>query len=315
MSEPIVTAASVWDLDATPATLEKTAESLRGLSRTTTSSQATVNSAARQVDGEGSWEGETAQAYQTHQTRLTNDLGELGKLTLSAAAALESVASVLRTSQNLLDEQRRKLSHVKATTSEGWVTFHPCDDAGAASVRKAVSEANEIRQWAEENIASNMAYCAVQQVLLGMIIGSWQPRALRIMDLNAGQGSGNGPRDKEGTDLEDIDDLGRTILRNNPNVVTVQEMFGGDAETLKTWLNEHTNGEWELHYAAASHKWQGDRLDNDSFGNAVLVRKGSGITSSEELPEVTLEEPGNFGLFGAGPEGRSMEGARITVGG
>jgi endonuclease/exonuclease/phosphatase family metal-dependent hydrolase len=142
---------------------------------------------------------------------------------------------------------------------------------------------------------------------------------VRVFNLNAGEGYENMSWDPtEGTDGRDMDDLARIILGTDADVVTLQEIFEGDLGRLKTYLELATGDEWQVHFGAAMHKYQTGEIPFwdggfDAFGNAVLVRTGHGIDNTNDLDEVTLAEPGAFGAFGGGGEGRSMKGAEIVT--
>lgn len=311
-------ASQMWDLEAAPASIEVGVNEMRALGARASSALATMDSAARLVDGEGSWEGDTAQAYQGHRRRLAADLGRLAELATSAAGALDVVASTLRSGQAMLDGLRAQVSTVPVTTSATGARFHPRDEAEAARVRDALAASREIRAWVDEQLALNEATFAGTREDIAAIIETWRPRTLRVLDLNIGQGHGNAIHDSRGTDPGEIDEIGQIIADQDANVVTLQEVFESDLGTLQMWLEENTGDDWDVHFSAAMHKYQFDDSvipdgEFDAFGNAVLVRRGDGVDSSTEVGETVLQDPGALGAFGGGAEGRSMEHVQIRL--
>lgn len=315
---PVWSASRVWDLEAAPASIEVGADEMRALGTRASSAQTTLDSAARLVDGEGSWEGDTAELYQDHRRRLAGDLGRLAELATSAAGALDAAASTLRSGQAMLDGLRAQVSTVPVSTSETGVRFHPRDEAEAARVRDALAASREIRAWVDEQLVLKEAAFAGAREDIAAIIESWRPKTVRVLDLNIGQGHGNAVHDSRGTDPGEMDEIGQIIADQDANVVTLQEVFSSDLETLRMWLEENTGDEWDVHFSAAMHKYQVDDSvipdgEFDAFGNAVLVRRGDGIESSTEVGETVLQEPGAFGAFGGGAEGRSMEHVEVRL--
>jgi uncharacterized protein YukE len=329
---PITAYQQTFDLGADPAALEAAAESVRGLGSEAVSARDTLDTAAGQVEAEGSWQGETADAFQGRRRRLGGDLGLVGDAASGAAETLEYVAAILRFGQAQLDEQRARLSAITSTEQaetsmhpsvpEGpRLVFEPGDEAEAALVSDAVRAAGEIRTRVDEQLETQAA--AFRRILTGATVpdplvgndpglaaisDTWRPRSVRVLDLNVGQGYGNVPwgwplGDEEagdGTDPGDIDEIGRIIANSDANVITLQEMFEGNAADLQNWLNENTDGEWRLHFENAQHKMQHDDSPNPwrnesgmhDFGNAVLVREGGGLGTPIEREPTELQEPG-----------------------
>ena len=58
----VYSADRVWSLEAAPASVEVAANEMRSLGTKASTARDTVDSSARMVDGEGSWEGDTADA-------------------------------------------------------------------------------------------------------------------------------------------------------------------------------------------------------------------------------------------------------------
>lgn len=319
MTPPPIVTADLWDLEASPATLEESAEAWRGLQTAAETAQDSVDQEARRVFGDAAWEGDTADAYDTHRSKLTGDIGQLAEAAGPIAQALDEIASTLRFNQEALDQERAALAGIPVTENEDGLTFRPQDDDQARRVNQAITAASDYRARVDEVLAAKKTDLETAKADLGDISQTWKPRTVRVLDLNIFQGGkGNKPWPHPdapmGTDRGDIDELGQLILDNGADVATHQEAFQGDMERLEEWLEDHTGDEWDLHFAAASHNWHhGDGVWDDSghepFGNAILVRRGGDIASSEELPEVVLREDGIV----SGPEGRSMEGASIEL--
>ncbi len=310
----IQVAGTLWDLDASPATLEAAAGDARARAFRAGSAQTVVDQSAAQLVGNEDWTGASADVYQRHRRKLTGDLGETEGRLRSVADALDYLASALSSGQSMLDDEWAKLAAVPRTAVRGNLSFDPVDEKQATLVRSAVDAATDIRARVDDAFAVTEPVFKTADRDLARIQKAWQPRSLRVLDLNIGQGFGNVPwpdSDREdGTDRGDIDDIGQVIAGSDANVVTLQEVFRGDLGRLETWLEANTGEEWDVHFAAAGSKVQWDGGGPQPFGNAVLVRHGEGITGSEELKETTLEKPG---FLGAGREGRSLEGARIHL--
>jgi hypothetical protein len=169
-----------------------------------------------------------------------------------------------------------------------------------------------------EQLAVHEAAFAGAREDLAAIVETWQPRSIRVLDLNIGQGFGNGVRDERGTDPGDLDEIGQIIQDSGANVVTMQEVFRPDAAEVARWLEENAGGEWDVHFAGASDKMQWDDSfipdgELHPFGNAVLVRRGGAIESSTEGAETTLESQGPLSPINVGAEGRSMQHVEVQL--
>lgn len=131
---------------------------------------------------------------------------------------------------------------------------------------------------------------------------------VRLLNLNVGMGHGNLPSDPDGTDIGQMDDIADIIVEQEADVVTLQEVFSQldievevDGERnvleLERMLEERTGQEWDLHYARTEDKFQYDDalwgFPGDTalrpFGNAVLVRRGSGVVSSQPVENTDLD--------------------------
>ncbi|HET6213289.1 MAG TPA: hypothetical protein VFE14_10500 [Micromonosporaceae bacterium] len=333
--DPITTYHQTFDLEADPAALEAAAESVRGLGGQALSASDTVNVAAGQIEVEGSWQGDTADAFQNHRRKLTGDLGLVGDGAGRAADTLEYVAAILRLGQARLDQVKATLAGIPVTVQpETWMhpsvpdgprlTYHPTDDAESTLVSDAISSAGDIRGYVDEQLAAQEA--ALRRILTGSAIpdpqvgndpgiaaisAAWQPQPVRLLDLNVGMGHGNTPglsklawwkhyHPDDGTDPGDINEIGQIIANSNANLVTLQEMFKEDSLDLVNWLNDNTDGGWELHFEAADNKVQFDDAMNpfsddsgfDDFGNAILVHRGGGLGDPVQRDPTVLQEPG-----------------------
>jgi uncharacterized protein YukE len=317
---PIWTASWVWDLEATPATLEGAAEHLRALGTASDSAQATVDAAARQVAGEGSWDGETASGYQSHRASLTGDLGGLADQLTSLADGLDTIAARLRTGQALLDELLGGLADIESTTSESGVRFHPEDGAQADRVQQALTAADEVRTWVDDLLVERTPGLRTVQDAIGSISRTWGPHNVRLLNLNIGSGADTDSGNPPGADRDEIDQIAGLINREGADVVTLQEVFEEDLDEMEEYL-ERDGSRWTVHYAEASHKRRGYTPGawSDSFGNAILVREGPVVASSEEIGEIKLDEEGDTApapeefATDTGPdgEGRAADHVRI----
>jgi hypothetical protein len=181
------------------------------------------------------------------------------------------------------------------------LTFEPKDPAEQALVSSAVAAAQEIRGYVDEQLATQAG--RLRAVLYGTsqydpshsgspslstISDQWKPRDVRVLDYNVGQGYKNTPWDDDGTESEEIPEVGRVIAGSGANVVTLQEMFHGDAKQLLKWLNENAGGGWEMHFEEATGKFQSDEVKYRDFGNVVLVRTGGDVGDPRQLPEVKM---------------------------
>ncbi len=311
-----ITTADVWNLHASPASLAEAAAVWRSLATTAQSAQEKVTAAAHSVLSTSAWEGEAADAYDEHQRKLTADLGELGTLATAAADALDAAAGVLRTAQDQLSQQLAALTATVPGSREGKeVVFHPADAAQATMVTVAIAAAEEVRSWVDEELVMKEGSFNRIQADLREISDIWAPKTVRVMNLNVGQGHGNAPGDTRGTDQGDVPRIARIIDHSGANIVTLQEVFGGDLDTLERELESRTGDEWDVHFAKASDKVQVSTEDSSrgvgpfgmpdffpdiptivpgqDFGNAVLVREGDGIESSELVDNLKLDVPGS----------------------
>ncbi|MGH3930323.1 MAG: hypothetical protein ACRDTF_10145 [Pseudonocardiaceae bacterium] len=304
-------------MKSSPAMLEELTDAWRGLQSAAETAQDTVDLETRRVFSYEAWEGDTADA---HRSKLTGDIGQFAGLARTMAQALEEVAGTLRFNQDALERERAGLAGIPVTENDDSLTFRPEDDEQARRINEAIAAARDFRERVDHVLVLKKAVFETAEADLRDISETWKPRTVRVLDLNIFQGGkGNKPWPMDdapkGVDHGDIDELGQLILDNRADVATLQEAFKGDMERLEQWLEDETGEEWDMHFAAASHNTQWDDAVgvegayNRPFGNAILVRRGGDIASSEELPEVVLREDGII----SGPEGRSMEGTSIEL--
>lgn len=346
--DPVVATSTIFDLGADPAALERVAEAVRTMGGQALTARDTVDTAARVIQDENAWEGDTADSFQTHRQRLTGDLGVVGDAATRAADALVGAAGVLRSGQARLDDEKGKLAGVAVTTSRvrspepgepavQILTFEPKDQAELALVSAAIAAAEDIRGDVDEQLGIQAG--RLRNILYGWsqydpthssppslrtVSDKWKPRDVRFLTYNVGEGYGNEPwfmpggkPADAGTDPGDIPEVGQVIANSGANVVGLQEMFRGDAERLLEWLNANTDGEWEMHFEPADTKLQFDDAKNpfgdDSgyrdFGNVVLVRKGGDVADPTHEPPVQLQDPD----WPTGPEGRVLQNTEVPL--
>lgn len=297
---PIWTSYQTWFLNADPESLVAAAEALRAVGSAAGSARDTVDLWALRVFGEGSWEGLTAEAYQDHRGKLSGDLTEFAASAGPAADALEQVAGVLRSGQMLLDTERDRLRDVPGLVLLTGPVYFPRDEPEAATVRHAVTAAEEIRSWVDGEIACQKPVLSGYASAFTAISDAWRPHRLRHANLNAGMGRG------AGTVRDNLDDLAATIAETDPDVITLQEVFEGNLhgqDGLLAQLEQETGGNWEVaSFAEAVRRdpadpeydgeWDPDNPGMQSFGNAVLVRTDGVVERTDDLPPIDVDQQG-----------------------
>jgi endonuclease/exonuclease/phosphatase family metal-dependent hydrolase len=93
-------------------------------------------------------------------------------------------------------------------------------------------------------------------------------------------------------------EIAQVIADEDVDVVTMQEMFGQDADDLERELRERTGDEWTVYFGEASEKpyWSDGfrpRGFNEPFGNAIAVRHGGNVETSEYVDTHKLDVPGS----------------------
>lgn len=156
--------------------------------------------------GGGGWSGDTADSYDEHQRRATAAMTALGE----DAGALDEVAHLLRVNQDALDEQRDRLAEVPVNRGTE-LTFNPEDSDQSQLVQEAIAAAGEIRLHVELQLLSHRTAFEEKLTRLSQLVEDWQPRTIRMVNLNVGQGYGNWFGDPDGTDPEDIGDIAQLI--------------------------------------------------------------------------------------------------------
>lgn len=289
----------LWDLNASPASLEELAGAWRSLREAASSAQDTVDQAAYRVFADEAWQGDTADTYDGHRRRLTGDVGELAERAGPVVDALEYLAGVLETNQELLHQERARLAEVPVTESGAGLIFRPNDEDQARAVNQAITAAHEIRSRVDEALAAKREDFQSAHTDLGQLSDTWRPRTVRMLNLNIGQGHGNVPLDSSGTDTGEMDEIAQIIADENADIVTLQEVFQRDLGTLESDLEERTGAEWEVRFEEASRKvqwddgWFGNDHFNEPFGNAVLVRRGDVIGDVAESDRIKLDVEGS----------------------
>ncbi|MQA86821.1 MAG: hypothetical protein GEV03_19865 [Streptosporangiales bacterium] len=295
-----VSTADLWDLQASPASLQELAAAWRSLRDAASSARDTVDQAAYRVFADEGWQGQTADSYDGHRQRVTGDVGKLAERAGPVAEALEYLAEVLRVNQDLLDQERARLADVPSTGSGENLVFHPRDEAQARLVKDAIAATHEIRRRVDQALTAKQADFQSAQTELTALGDAWQQRTARMLNLNVGQGYGNAPWDSGGTDPGDIDEIAQLIADEDADIVTLQEVFGRDLDNLQEELEERTGDQWEVRFEGASSKiqwdddWQGTFHPNEPFGNAVLVRTGDVIGGVGESDKVRLDVEGDW---------------------
>jgi uncharacterized protein YukE len=305
---PVQVDANLFDLKASPTTIEGAAQSWRRLQKATHSAQETTHHASTNVLRNG-WHGKTADAYDHHRRALTRDLDKLVERAGTIATTLDELAEVLRVNQEALLQQRERLAGIPVTGgsplppgvragSGSPLVFQPADAKQQKLVTDAIRAANEIRSHVDQRLVSKHATLVSAQTHLAALAETWQPRSITLLNLNMGQGHANSPRDTGGTDHGDIGSIANTIANSRANVVTLQEMMGQDTDDLERELRRRTGQNWKVHFGEASKKvYWGDgyvpRGFHEPFGNAIAVRTGDAIAGSEYVANHKLDPPGN----------------------
>ncbi|MEQ4301090.1 hypothetical protein ABNF97_06815 [Plantactinospora sp. B6F1] len=300
-----VAAADLWDLGASPGTLQEYAAAWRQAGQAAENAATTVGTAARQTLHEEGWAGDSADSYAAHQSRVTADLDAVAGAATSVADALDYLAGVLAFNQELLLTERGRLSGIRSTGQGADLAFHPADETQAALVRDSIASAREIRARVDDEIALKKATFSTAYGTLAAIEQTWRPRTIGMLNLNIGQGYKNEPFNSEGTDRGDMDLIAQIIAGSNVEVATLQEVFGSDVERLERELRERTGDDWTIYFGEASEKpYWSDGIRpvglHEPFGNAIAVRHGDAIAGSAHTDTIKLDVPGSV-VSGGGP--------------
>jgi endonuclease/exonuclease/phosphatase family metal-dependent hydrolase len=173
--------------------------------------------------------------------------------------------------------------------------------AGALQAGDRVTGLVPVITWAEQ--AARELHAAAQ-------VARRDGSTVRLFNLNIGQGAGNGPFNGKGTEPHEIMKIAELIAKGDADVATLQEVFKKDTDLLEQALEKLTGDDWTIYFGEASKKVQWDGASasvNEPFGNAIAVRRGSGVLSSEVTGgPIKLDAPGDDGT-----EGRSMMGVRV----
>jgi hypothetical protein len=327
---PIATS-NLWDLEADPARLEMVADTWRSLGTKAGSAEGKVNDAAQNVFSKEHWTGDTADAFNGYRKKLTTDVDLFGRWATNIADTLDITATTLRVQQGLLDDERKKLGAVSASTDLSGVTFHPKDAEQSSLVTGAISTAMEIRARVDEVLEEKRQDLKFYQDQFDPMAKQWKPRTVRLVNLNIGQGAGNSPGNSSGTDSEDISTIAQAITDQNADIATVQEVFKHDTFNLEEELESRTGDNWDVKFEEASTKYHanddwpiiGD-IAFAPFGNAVLVHEGDVIEGTGDSERIKLDVEGSkITIPPIGPgvggneiddgEGRSAAGVEVNI--
>jgi len=315
---PDITTTDLWNLHASTSAIGTAAGKWRELQSAATSVKDIIDAAAGSVVAEDSWTGAPADRYDDHRRKLTNDIEDAAELAGDVAAALDRILWTLAGAQNQLAEARESLN-VAATASGDRITFHPADDTQTAAVNAAINAANLIRAGVDEQLVLEESAFRRATSDIVDIKDSWRERTIRVANLNIGSGHDNNTlSDKQGVSPEEVDNLAERLAGQNPDIVTVQEVFEEDLGTLERELEERTGDEWNYHFTHAADKARitdvGSVLDilggdpggtlSEPFGNAILVREGEHIEGSETVDDdIHMSQEGD----GEGRSGLQVE--------
>ncbi|MGW5688710.1 endonuclease/exonuclease/phosphatase family protein [Nonomuraea sp. NPDC003754] len=299
----------LWDLEASPTQLEQLADAWRSVEKKVSFAENKVDTVVQSVFSKEEWTGETADAFNSYRKRLIGDVELCASCAGNVASVLDRMAAILRTNQSLLDDERKRLSAVPVTETMNGLTFHPKNSEQSGLVTTAVTTAKEIRSRLDERLREQREDLDFYKDQFAALTKQWKPRTVRMLNLNVGQGAGNGWRDKGGTDPGDIPAMARLIADQNPDIVTLQEVFKKDISPdgkidtvvdLKSELERITGDRWEVRFEEASKKYQasdsipilGDYF-HQPFGNAVLVREGDVVAGAGDGQKIKLDADGD----------------------
>lgn len=305
----------LWNLNASVEAIAEAARRWREVETACACAGEVVDSAARDVVAEDSWSGATADSYDAHRRRLTGDIEDFSGYAADVAAALERLAWTIGGAQGRLTEALAALG-VPHTREQGRIVFHADGAEAEAAVNAAITSANGIRAEVDEQLVLEEAVFTRTTSDVVEVKDAWREKTVRVVNLNIGSGNDrNTMGDKPGVGPEEVGDLGRFLAGQNPDIVTLQEVFESDLDSLREELERQTGDTWNVHYTEASRKARfGSPADvvggifdipgvltgdsetryNESFGNAVLVREGESIAGSTTVDDhIQLHERGD----------------------
>lgn len=299
----------LWKLEADPGVLETLAESWKAQVKQLSWAADTINAAANRVVGGDAWAGETAERYDQHRRKLVADLDDCAELAGRVGRALGECAQTLRHHELLLNTERLKLANIRSDSAGN---YYPANEQETKLVNEAIKVAKEIRNRLDQELQRQLSVFNKATAELNQWKGRWAGRNLRVLNYNIQQGGGgnNFWNRKPGHDPGDFGQLAQRLIDGEVDIATLQEVFRGGAEELQRELNARDpDGKWQVHFGKASDKYQWSNGgipiigDTNDFGNAVVVRTGSGVTTGP----VT-----NYHL-GSGDEDRGALKVPITV--
>lgn len=294
-----------FELEARPEVLEAFQDAWKVQVEKLSWAADTINSAANRVIGGEAWEGETAERYEAHRRKLVADLDDCAEQAGKVADALAECAQVLRSGQNSLDAERQKLAG-QGIPYPAPASLPPEKQQVYRDVMAAVED---IRARVDEGLNAQKAVFDAAGQRLGESEGVWSSRTLKTLNYNIQQGGGgNSFFGDQGHQTDEMGSLAQRLVDGRIDVATLQEVFKEDAGKLEEELNKRAApGErWEVRFGEASDKRRMDGwvLDKESFGNAVVVRTGNGVTAGD----TTTHDLGD-----SGDERRSATETRINI--
>ncbi|MFC9894584.1 hypothetical protein ACFVMC_12925 [Nocardia sp. NPDC127579] len=267
----------------------------------------TINAAAATVVGRG-WAGPASERYDTHRRNLVADLDDCADLAGKAARAVGACIHTLRFNQGQLDGEKAKVRGKVQVTEHspgGLVELSASDEDAEELVGELVKAYNEIRDRVDKQLTGQTEAFQAATARFRAFESRWTRRTLRTLNWNVQQGGDGNAFGGQGHQDHDMDELAQRLIDGKVDVATLQELFGTGARALQAELNlRDPDGKWEVHFGEASGKRQTENLwQKGQFGNAVVVRTGSGLDTGS--PTVTD--------LGPGDEGRSATRVRVTV--
>jgi len=155
---PIYVAEVLWNLEADPAYIDDAAMAWRSYATAAREVAQEFNDRSQLIINNG-WTGTTSDTFADHVRIFVRDLREAADIADKDGAALESVASSLRSAQGLLNESWSSLtSRVPAgSTGPGQTVFYPADESQVAIVYQAVRDAETIRGELDQFLLDDVA--------------------------------------------------------------------------------------------------------------------------------------------------------------
>ncbi|MGA8114741.1 MAG: M91 family zinc metallopeptidase [Actinocatenispora sp.] len=168
---PVVTA-DLWHLGADTAAIDAAARGWAGVLTAAGTSASTMDTPARKLEPD--WSGDTAETYRDHRVKLSADIAGLGDVASDLDARLGLISGSLAKAQELLDDGWASISGaVPATSLHGSVTFHPETAAQTKLVKRAITDAGEVRDWLDDALSRDVGALATAAKPLAGISTTW----------------------------------------------------------------------------------------------------------------------------------------------